>query len=73
MNNWIPANTPPDSEREVLIVSQGSYVGSFVTMGHYENGVWYEYDYDGEWPGDAIELPERVTHWQDLPALPEDL
>lgn len=62
---------PPNNERDILIVVKGSYTGPFVTIGHYQNGVWYEDD--GEWPGEPFKLPEHVTHWQDLPMLPEDL
>jgi len=54
-NRWHPASEPPDSDRDILVVTK---------KGHFYVDMWTE-DTGYDTAGDA------ATHWRELPAPPK--
>jgi hypothetical protein len=67
--NWIPAATPPDSDRDVLVAYQEKPSGAAgMACGAYCK------DCDGDrWIVDVHGFEIEAVAWMDLPAMPEGI
>ncbi len=61
MNNWKSiADTLPDDNKRVLVAYVTKKGRMFAGIAYHIGGIWY-----------GIGKKSRVTHWQELPELPE--
>lgn len=71
---WISVKDKlPEDDRKVLIVYRGGWKANYrrahwVRLSRYAGGKWRFLE-----PAMILAKPERVTHWQDLPDVPENL
>lgn len=71
MSKWLSADQPPDSDREVLVVYNAKRVGRFVDVCRFANDRWEDYDGEGGW--EPLPRWASISHWQDFPALPNEV
>lgn len=57
---WHPASEPPETSDAKMVV----YYDDCVNIGYFQHGMWYQIN-------DGLTFSHPVTHWRDLPPMPE--